>query len=205
MLLLSGPGTGPGPGPGSVTDGTVLTCPREVDVRSAGERLRVVQWTTGNVGRRALRAVVRNPGLELVGCFAWSAEKAGLDVGELVGLDPVGVTATDDVEALLALTPACVSYNPLWPDVDEMCRLLAAGINVCSTAGFMTGRALGADAVARLDTAARAGSVSLFGTGITPGFANLFALVSAGICLRVDRITVLESADATGYASADRP
>jgi len=165
--------------------------------------LRVVQWTTGNVGRRALRAVLGNPGLELVGCFAWSAEKAGRDVGELVGLDPVGVAATDDVEALLALTPDCVSYNPLWPDVDEMCRLLEAGINVCSTAGFITGRALGTDAVARLDAAARAGSVSLFGTGINPGFANLFALVSAGICDRVDRITVLESADASGYASAD--
>lgn len=165
--------------------------------------LRVVQWTTGNVGRRALRAILRNPALELVGCFAWSGDKVGRDAGELVGLDPVGVRATDDVDALLALTPDCVSYNPLWPDVDEMCRLLEAGINVCSTAGFITGRALGSDARARLDAAARAGGVTLFGTGINPGFANLFALVSAGICDRVDRISVLESADATGYASAD--
>ncbi len=51
--------------------------------------------------------------------------------------------ATDDVDALLALRPDCVSYNPMWPDVDEMCRILGAGINIVSTAAFITGRALG--------------------------------------------------------------
>ena len=41
--------------------------------------IRVVQWTTGNVGRRCLRAIVDNPGLELVGCYAWSDGKVGRD------------------------------------------------------------------------------------------------------------------------------
>ena len=62
---------------------------------------RVVQWTTGNVGRESLKAIVANPGLELVGCYAWSPSKVGLDVGELAGIEPVGVVATDDVAALL--------------------------------------------------------------------------------------------------------
>jgi hypothetical protein len=165
--------------------------------------LRVVQWTTGNVGRRAARAIVDQPGLELVGCYAWSPEKVGVDVGTLVGGEPTGVLASDNADALLALAPDCVSYNPMWPDVDEMCRILAAGVNVVSTAGFITGRALGADARERLASAAIAGGVSLFGTGVNPGFLNLFGLVSAGICDRVDRIRVLESVDATGYASAE--
>ena len=52
---------------------------------------RVVQWTTGNVGRRSVLAVLENPALELVGCYAWSAGKAGHDVGELCGVGPVGV------------------------------------------------------------------------------------------------------------------
>jgi 4-hydroxy-tetrahydrodipicolinate reductase len=165
--------------------------------------IRVVQWTTGNVGQRAARAVLRHPGMELVGCFAWSDDKVGRDVGELVGVGPVGVTATDDVDALLATKPDCVSYNPIWPDVDEMCRILDAGVNIASTSAFITGRGLGTDATARLDAAARAGGASLFGTGINPGFANLLGLVSTAICDRVDRVTVLESVDATGYASAD--
>jgi hypothetical protein len=50
--------------------------------------IRVVQWTTGNVGRQSALAVARNPGLELVGCYAWSADKVGRDVGELCGIDP---------------------------------------------------------------------------------------------------------------------
>jgi hypothetical protein len=165
--------------------------------------IRVVQWTTGNVGRRALRAVLRHPELELVGCYAWSDTKVGRDVGELVGIDPVGIAATDDIDALLALAPDCVSYNPIWPDVDEMCRILAAGVNISSTSAFITGRGMGTEAVDRLDRAARGAGVSLFGTGINPGFANLLALVSTAICDRVDRVTVLESVDATGYASAD--
>ncbi len=43
---------------------------------------RVVQWTTGNVGKSSVAAIARNPTLELVGCYAWSPDKAGKDVGE---------------------------------------------------------------------------------------------------------------------------
>jgi 4-hydroxy-tetrahydrodipicolinate reductase len=165
--------------------------------------LRVVQWTTGNVGRRSLRAIARHPELDLVGCYAWSGDKVGADAGTLAGIEPIGVTASNDVDALLALKPDCVSYNPLWPDVDEMSRILETGVNIASTAAFITGRGLGPDATARLTAAAEAGNATLFGTGVNPGFLNLFALVSAGICDRVDSVRVLESVDATGYASAE--
>jgi hypothetical protein len=165
--------------------------------------LRVVQWTTGNVGRRAARAVLRHPELELVGVFAYGPDKVGRDAGELCGVGPIGITATDDVDDLLAATPDCVSYNPMFASIDELERLLDSGVNVVSTAGFITGRAYGTEATERLAAAARRGHATLHGTGINPGHANAFALVSAAICDRVDRISVLESADASGYASAD--
>lgn len=95
---------------------------------------RVVQWTTGNVGKSSVAAIARNPTLELVGCYAWSPDKAGKDVGELVGIDPLGVTATNDVQALLALKPDVVVYNPMWIDVDELVEILSAGVNVVATA-----------------------------------------------------------------------
>src|SRR3954447_7780846 len=113
--------------------------------RGARMSLRVVQWTTGNVGQRSVRAVVAHPDLELVGCYAWSADKVGRDAGELAGIDPVGVVATDDVDALLALKPDCVLYNPMWQDPDELVSVLEAGVNVVSTAAFINGRGLGAD------------------------------------------------------------
>ena len=168
--------------------------------------VRVVQWTTGNVGQRSARAVIAHPELELIGCYAWSAEKVGRDVGELCGIDPVGVVASDDVDALLALRPDCVVYNPMWQDVDELVRILEAGVNVVSTAAFINGRGLGADRD-RIADACRRGGSSMFGTGINPGLVELLSVVTAGICDRIDKITITESADTTLYDSpaAERP
>jgi hypothetical protein len=137
--------------------------------------IRVVQWTTGNVaGKQSAIAIARNPGLELVGCYAWSPDKVGRDVGELCGVDPVGVTATDDVDALLALRPNCVVYNPMWPSIDELVRILGAGVNVVTTAAFINGRRLGADRE-RLVEACERGGASLFGTGSVRGSASCSA------------------------------
>ena len=165
--------------------------------------LRIVQWNTGIVGSAGVRAIVAHPELELVGCFAWSPEKQGRDVGELCGFASIGVEATADVDALLALRPDCVLYTPQFPDVDVMVRILESGINIVSTSYFITGRSFGEGQIERLDAAARRGGASLHGTGINPGFANVFALLSTGVCQRVDRISVLESVDSTHYGSAE--
>ena len=107
--------------------------------------LRIVQWTTGNIGKQTVAAIARSPELELVGCYAWSPEKVGRDVGELCGLPPMGIDATHDVGALLALRPDCVVYSPMWPSIDELVRILEAGVDVVTTAAFINGRRLGPD------------------------------------------------------------
>jgi hypothetical protein len=167
---------------------------------------RVVQWTTGNVGKSSVQAIVANPTLELVGCYAWSPEKVGRDVGELCGIEPLGLAATDDVESLLALQPDCVVYNPMWMDTDELVRILSAGVNVVATAAFITGHNLGPGRDRILEACHQGGS-TMFGTGISPGFAELLAIVSATICDRVDKVTVNEAADTTFYDSpaTERP
>jgi hypothetical protein len=166
--------------------------------------IRVIQWTTGNVGRRALAAIIRHPDLDLVGVYAHGADKVGRDAAELCGLDePTGVRATHDVDALLGAGAAACSYNPIWPNLDHLCRLLEAGINVSSTAAFITGLTMEPEARSRLASAAERGGASMFGTGANPGFANLFALVSTQICDRIDAVRVLESVDSTTYASKD--
>jgi 4-hydroxy-tetrahydrodipicolinate reductase len=165
-------------------------------------KYRVVQWTTGNVGKSSLQSIVANSQFELVGCYAWSPEKAGRDAGELVGIDPTGVMATNDVDALLALKPDCVVYNPMWIDVDELVRILSAGVNVVTTASFITGHNLG-DGRERVEQACRQGGSTMFGSGVSPGFAELLAIVSAMVCNRVDKVTVDEAADTTFYDSPD--
>ena len=44
---------------------------------------RVIQWATGNTGQRALREVIRDPDLELVGLLVYDEAKEGIDAGKL--------------------------------------------------------------------------------------------------------------------------
>ncbi|HKY16143.1 MAG TPA: hypothetical protein VJM33_14550, partial [Microthrixaceae bacterium] len=71
---------------------------------------RVVVWSTGGIGSLSIVAVNERPDLELVGVWVHSADKVGRDAGELANGSPIGVTATDDVDELLALEPDCVIY-----------------------------------------------------------------------------------------------
>ena len=95
--------------------------------------LRVVQWATGNIGLRSLRAVIDHPDLELVGVYVYSEGKEGRDAGELCGRAPIGVTATRSIDAIVALEPDCILYMADRADIDVLCRLLESGANVVST------------------------------------------------------------------------
>lgn len=164
--------------------------------------LRVVQWTTGNVGREAVAAVVARPDLELVGVYAHDPAKVGRDAADLCGLpEPTGVLATSDVDELFGRKPDCVVYNALHLDVDEVAGILRAGVDVVTTSELMTGRAAGPEATATLEQAARDGGATLFGAGINPGFAQLIAAVSAGISRDVRRVSITESVDVQWFAS----
>ena len=94
--------------------------------------LRTVVWSTGGVGSIAIDAITGRPDLDLVGVWVHSADKVGQDAGVLAGIDPVGVTATNDAEALIALQPDCVVYAASGPDRDggavpDYLRLLDVG------------------------------------------------------------------------------
>lgn len=99
--------------------------------------LRVVQWATGGVGVAAIRAVLDHPDLELAGCWVHSPDKAGKDVGDLIGADSLGVTATNSVEQILALDADAVIYAPLLPIPDEVAALLRSGKNVVTPVGWI--------------------------------------------------------------------
>lgn len=164
--------------------------------------LRVVQWTTGYVGQQAVKEIVRRPDLELVGVFAHDPGKVGKDAADLCGLDePTGVLATNEEAALLALAPDCVSYNRLHIDPDEVARILAAGVNVVTTSEFLTGFGIGPEATAKIAAGAEAGGATILGTGVNPGFAELFAAVGAGISRNIRKLTLSESADVTLFAN----
>jgi 4-hydroxy-tetrahydrodipicolinate reductase len=171
---------------------------------------RVVQWSTGNVGSYALRAAIRHPELELVGLVVHSPRKEGMDAGKLCGLDPVGVKATRDVDAALALEADCVVYTatadlrPL-EAVDDVCRILRAGKNVVTSSlvSLVHPGGLGPEVEKRLEEACRIGQVSFFASGIDPGFANdVLPLVLSGLSERWTQIRIQEIVN---YATYDQP
>ena len=164
--------------------------------------IRVAQWTSGIVGMSAVRAVLDDPRLELVALYTHSPDKKGLDAGTLAGRDPVGVSATDDVDAVLAARPDCVVYMPHWPDIAELERILANGVNVVTTARLVNGEYYPDDAGSRLAAAARAGNATLVGTGMNPMHVPTVALAATAMCRQVSRINITESMDCFGYGNA---
>lgn len=173
--------------------------------------LRVLQWSTGNVGRASLRAILAHPELELAGVFAHGADKAGVDAGSLLGRDEVGIAVTTDLETALSIDVDCVLHMPLpsqrygedpGRDLDDLCRMLRAGKNVVTTVGYVYPKAYGNDVVVRLEEACAEGDSSLHGTGTNPGWlAELLPLSMSALSERIDRITVLESTDFSFYPS----
>jgi 4-hydroxy-tetrahydrodipicolinate reductase len=152
------------------------------------------------MGVIALRGVIDHPELQLVDLVVHSDAKAGRDAGELCGIAPVGVTATQDSAPMLAGDAAVVVYaaganlRPL-DAVADMVSILRAGKNVvsCSVVPLVFPDAVDVAFTDPLRQAALEGGVSFFTTGIDSGFANdVLPLVLTGVSRVIDSVRVTE-------------
>ncbi|MCH7789539.1 MAG: dihydrodipicolinate reductase [Acidobacteria bacterium] len=176
---------------------------------------RVVVWGTGNVGQPAMRTVLAVDGLELVGAIVSQPNKVGRDIGELAGVAPVGITTTDGsnakaVDALLAQSDAVVytASGDLRPDdaVDDVERCLRAGANVVSTSvyGLLHPKTVPTALAGRIGAACREGNVSVFVSGIDPGWAqDILPLLLTRAAGRIDAIRIQEIFDYASYHAPD--
>jgi hypothetical protein len=171
---------------------------------------KIIQWATGNVGKASLRSIIETADFELVGLFVYSDEKVGRDAGEFCGMDKVGVVATNDIEEILAIKADCVVFNGLGDTKDAaateaiICRLLASGKNVVSTAitRHIHKSAMTDQMRENLEAACREGNSSFFSSGINPGFsAEFLPIALSGIADRIDHIHAIELVDMAHYSS----
>jgi hypothetical protein len=161
--------------------------------------LRVIQWATGGVGRAAIEGIVAHPDLELVGCWVHSADKAGRDVGELCGMAPLGVTATNDIDALVNMAADCVMYSPIMADPKLVARLLASGKNVVTPLNWFYP---GKRDVTALKQACQAGGSTLHGTGIHPGgITERFPLMVSALSAAITHVRAEEFSDIRTYGA----
>ncbi|MFW0785105.1 hypothetical protein AAFP35_11325 [Gordonia sp. CPCC 206044] len=167
------------------------------------ENLRVIQWTTGKVGKLSLRGILDDPRLELAGVYAYSADKNGVDAGELCGRPDTGVAATDDIDALIATNADIVLYTPFMADLDHAVRLLESGLDVISTNLFLNVGGIQGETRSRLAAACERGNSSLYITGINPGWINQMVTAMTAVCRDVQKVSIFESADVSVYESAE--
>ena len=165
---------------------------------------RCVQWATGNIGTRSLRAVIEHPRLTLVGLWVSGPDKEGRDAGDLCGLAPTGVVATRELSDILALRADCVLYMQQGLDIDGLCALLESGANVVTTCGEFHHPASMDPAVRkRVEAACARGGASIHSTGSSPGFiSEAVPIVLTSIQRRLDRLRIAEFAD---LSSRDSP
>ena len=171
--------------------------------------LRVVVWSTGTIGRHAIAGVDAHPDLELVGVWVSNPEKEGKDVGRLADLDrDLGITATTDRDALMALGPDAVVHTAMTDDrvfesIEDLIWLLEQGCNVVSSGPVLLQwpqHILPDEYADRIAAAGERTGASLHVNGIDPGFANdVLPLVMTSLSQRIDEVRVQEICDYSTY------
>lgn len=158
---------------------------------------RIAQWSTGTIGARSLRAIIEHPHMTLAGVYVHGRDKAGRDAGDLCGVDTTGVAATASIDEIIGLAPDCVLYMPPALNLDELCRLLAAGINVVTTCGtFHHPPSMDPEIRARVQAACELGGTSVHSTGSSPGFiSEEVPLVLTSIQRQLNALRIDEYAD----------
>ena len=159
--------------------------------------IKVIQWATGGVGRASVAGIVAHPDLELVGCWVHSPDKVGVDVGELCGLSPLGVYATNDIDSLLSLGADCVVYAPIMADRSGVARILASGANVVTPLNWFFPAGRNEEII---EAACVRGGTSVHGTGIHPGgITERFPLMVSALSQSITHVRAEEFSDIRTY------
>ncbi len=170
---------------------------------------RVIHWATGHTGKMVVRATAeRRPAYEIVGGFVYNPEKAGQDLGDIAGIAPLGVIATNDRAAILATKADCVLFlagaeNDVAASHADICALLASGKNVITTAAnFIYPKSLGPVLEGAIVKACQDGGSTFHGLGVMPGFfAESVPLLLSRLARRCDRLVASETLSYDKYPS----
>nr|WP_232327879.1 dihydrodipicolinate reductase [Kibdelosporangium sp. MJ126-NF4]CEL14455.1 hypothetical protein [Kibdelosporangium sp. MJ126-NF4]CTQ88820.1 hypothetical protein [Kibdelosporangium sp. MJ126-NF4] len=171
-----------------------------------------VVWGTGNIGRASIRAVTAHPALRLSGVIVHSPDKVGRDAGDLAGLDrELGISATSDVDAVLAGGPKAVVYaasGEIRPNeaVEDIIKAIRVGAVVVTPSVYALYDQRNAPAELRdpLLAAVKDGGGALLVSGVDPGWGNdILPLLISGVATDIDVIRCQEIFDYTSYDQPD--
>lgn len=168
------------------------------------EPTRAIVWGPGRLGGFILRVLLQRPAeFDVVGVFAFSADKEGQDIGELVGLPRHGIAVTrnrdliDRLDADVVVFTPLVALGPTESHADAL-RLLTGGKNLLLAHDYFYPAGISDDYAREVDDACQRGGSSVMAVGSSPGFvAERLATTLAGHTLEVAHVDVLERMDCT--------
>jgi 4-hydroxy-tetrahydrodipicolinate reductase len=173
--------------------------------------VRVFQVGSGNVGSEMIRRIATQPDLELIGVHAYSSEKVGKDTGEFAGAGSNEVKFTGTIDEIIAAKPDVVTFHGVFPDEDLYVKVLEAGINIVTTADWITGwhrdtnhpHPSGKLVTQLLAEACEKGGATFYGTGMNPGLNQILGVVCSADVADIENVTTIESVDVSCHHSKD--
>jgi 4-hydroxy-tetrahydrodipicolinate reductase len=168
--------------------------------------IRVLVLGTGQMGCGIARLVLEKQGLELVGAYARRPERAGMDLGQAIGLErDLGLPLSGDLAAVvkqsrpqIAIQATC---SRLSDAITEISTLVRCGVHVISIAEEMIYPAcVSLERAEELHRLAVTHGAAILGTGINPGFVlDVLVLTLTGVCADIQSMTATRVNDLSPY------
>lgn len=166
-------------------------------------KIRVVQYGLGPIGRGIAQLVTEKKALTLVGAIDIDPNLQGKDLGEVLGRGaPIGVQVFADARATLAQArPDLVLHatvSSLEKAAPQLREAIESGADVISTCEELAYPFYHQPQLAEeLDRLARQHEVTVLGTGVNPGFVmDKLVVTLMAACRRVERVRVRREVDA---------
>lgn len=162
---------------------------------------KITLFGPGRMGGICIWEMANSDSFEIVAVRAYSEEKAGMDAGELIGIDPIGVLASNDVEAVLAVDCDCVVYTAHdegnFNTDEEILKILAAGKNIVTPLPYQNAHLFREqEFVEKLRHACEIGNSVFYAGGIDPDLIpNRILLGLTGGCADVTSVRLQENWD----------
>jgi 2,4-diaminopentanoate dehydrogenase len=165
-------------------------------------KIRVIHYGLGPIGLATAKMILKKQDMEIVGAVDIAKDVVGKDLGEIMGVQPLGIHVTDDAERLFATTTADVVIHTagsrLKQVIEQIETILRGGKNIVSSSEellFPTPE--NTEAAAKIDKLAREKGVTVLGTGVNPGFVmDALPLTMTGVCEKVREVHVERVVDA---------
>jgi len=157
----------------------------------------------GPLGQKVLRYAVERGCFNIVGAVDNDPEKAGKDLGQLCGIEPLGITVRDNLADAIkgqsvdvALVTTVSSIVTLESQVAELANAKLNIVSTCEELFFPW--KTNPQVAGRIDDICRRNGVACVGTGVNPGYLmDLLPTVLSGLCQNVRKVEVWRVQDAS--------